>query len=223
MSSLSSLCAVGKAVHCLWWAWMLTFGLSGGLCNPSESSQEGQRVLVPPQTLCWWKLHPTPSHPPPSVSLSVSVRHKHTNQRKKQNLVTMWARGWENISGLTVFGHLFIWRYWAANIGSTHKKTHTEHVFQQLIPIKGAYQNKWFILHIVKWIKSEFIYIHFKKWSPLHFYTVINGVCLLWVSRCGFQDLSCWGKFMHFPMLCGSRHDHWQMGLMLITWDITCC
>lgn len=82
--SLSSRRAVGKAAHCLWWAWMLTSDLWGGLCNPPESSVEGQRVLLPPQTQCWWKLHAS------SAGQPVSDRHKHTHTHSNQTNKTWW-------------------------------------------------------------------------------------------------------------------------------------
>lgn len=80
---------------------------------PSKGSQEGQPVLVPVQTLCWWKLPLPPSHQPPHSSeiLSVchTVTHIHTTQRThgaaKQNLVTIWGGDRENIPGLTAGGH----------------------------------------------------------------------------------------------------------------------
>lgn len=95
-SSHNALLSVdGKALHCLWWGWMLTSALSDGLCNPPESSQEGQRVLVPPQTLCWWKWTPFPSSTPflcESVCLSQTQTHTQTKQTESSRDVSASTR-----------------------------------------------------------------------------------------------------------------------------------
>lgn len=103
---------VGKALHCLWWACMLTSALPSDLCNSPEGSQEGHRVPVPPQTLCWWKPSPSASSTTPSscefVCLSQTQTHSQTKQTKhshdRRTRATQSFRSDSEESGLDILG-----------------------------------------------------------------------------------------------------------------------
>lgn len=133
---------------------------------PSKGSQEGQPVLVPVQTLCWWKLPLPPSHQPPHSSeiLSVchTVTHIHTTQHNAhtEQPNKTWSRSEEEIEK--------IFQVWQRGVISscqncafkrkkkkkTHNSTRVGVCLQQPLLIKTNDQIKWFASSDVQWLRS---------------------------------------------------------------------